>query len=104
MILRHGKEWSEEYDLYVQRQQKQGGRVLIDAEESWIQDSIDELAEDMMSDFNRERAVVYTTAQLYRHDRLAYIKELTSKAKEAGFIAGVKLVRGAYMEKESGKS
>ena len=77
-----------------------GGRVLIDAEESWIQDNIDELAEDMMADFNRERAVVYTTAQLYRHDRLAYIKELTKKANEAGFIAGVKLVRGAYMEKE----
>jgi len=77
-----------------------GGRVLIDAEESWIQDNIDELAEDMMSDFNRERAVVFTTAQLYRHDRLAYVKELTLKANEAGFIAGVKLVRGAYMEKE----
>lgn len=77
-----------------------GGRVLIDAEESWIQDNIDDLAEDMMADFNRERAVVYTTAQLYRHDRLDYIKELTFKANEAGFIAGVKLVRGAYMEKE----
>lgn len=77
-----------------------GGRVLIDAEESWIQDNIDELAEDMMADFNRERAVVYTTSQLYRHDRLDYIKELTFKANEAGFIAGVKLVRGAYMEKE----
>lgn len=77
-----------------------GGRVLIDAEESWIQDNIDELAEDMMADFNRERAVVYTTAQLYRHDRLDFIKELTFKANEAGFIAGVKLVRGAYMEKE----
>lgn len=77
-----------------------GGRVLIDAEESWIQDNIDELAEDMMSDFNRETAVVFTTAQLYRHDRLNYIKKLALRAEEAGFIAGVKLVRGAYMEKE----
>lgn len=77
-----------------------GGRVLIDAEESWIQDNIDELAEDMMSDFNRETAVVFTTAQLYRHDRLNYIKKLAIRAEEAGFIAGVKLVRGAYMEKE----
>lgn len=77
-----------------------GGRVLIDAEESWIQDNIDELSEDMMSDFNRETAIVFTTAQLYRHDRLAYIKDLTRKANESGFIAGVKLVRGAYMEKE----
>jgi proline dehydrogenase len=53
-----------------------------------------------MSDFNRETAVVFTTAQLYRHDRLDYIKDLAMKAKEAGFIAGIKLVRGAYMEKE----
>jgi proline dehydrogenase len=77
-----------------------GGRVLIDAEESWLQDAIDRLAEDMMSDFNRERAVVFTTAQLYRHDRLDYLKKLSKRAEESGFIVGVKLVRGAYMEKE----
>ncbi|PCJ81799.1 MAG: proline dehydrogenase [Bacteroidetes bacterium] len=77
-----------------------GGRVLIDAEETWIQDSIDELAEDMMSDFNRETAVVFTTVQLYRHDRLDYLKELTNRAEESGYHVGVKLVRGAYMEKE----
>ena len=77
-----------------------GGRVLIDAEETWIQDSIDKLAEDMMSDFNRDRAVVFTTAQFYRHDRLDFIKGLAFRAKEADFIVGVKVVRGAYMEKE----
>ncbi len=77
-----------------------GGRVLIDAEETWIQDSIDKLAEDMMSDFNRYRAVVFTTAQFYRHDRLDFLKGLASRAEEAGFIVGVKVVRGAYMEKE----
>ena len=77
-----------------------GGRVLIDAEETWIQDSIDILAEDMMADFNRERAVVFTTAQFYRHDRLDFLKGLASRAEEAGFIVGVKVVRGAYMEKE----
>lgn len=77
-----------------------GGRVLIDAEETWLQDSIDELAEDMMSDFNRETAVVYTTVQLYRHDRLDYLKDLATRAEESGFIVGIKLVRGAYMEKE----
>ena len=77
-----------------------GGRVLIDAEETWLQDSIDKLAEDMMSDFNRERAVVFTTAQFYRHDRLDFIKDLASRAEEADFIVGVKVVRGAYMEKE----
>ncbi len=76
------------------------GKVLIDAEESWIQNNIDEIAENMMSDYNRETAVVYTTVQLYRHDRLQYLKDLCERAKEAGFKVGVKLVRGAYMEKE----
>ena len=77
-----------------------GGRVLIDAEETWLQDTIDQLAENMMSDFNRKKAVVFTTAQLYRHDRLDFLKDLASRAEEDGFIVGVKLVRGAYMEKE----
>ena len=76
------------------------GRVLIDAEESWLQDNIDEIAEDMMSDYNRETAVVFTTVQLYRHDRLDYLKGLCDKAREGGYKIGVKLVRGAYMEKE----
>ena len=77
-----------------------GGRILIDAEESWIQDAIDALAEDMMSDYNREQVVVYTTAQMYRHDRLAYLKDMAERAEEGGYVCGVKLVRGAYMEKE----
>ncbi|MGB1384316.1 MAG: proline dehydrogenase family protein [Flavobacteriales bacterium] len=77
-----------------------GGRILIDAEESWIQDAIDALAEDMMSDYNREQAVVYTTAQMYRHDRLAYLQGMAERAVEGGYVCGVKLVRGAYMEKE----
>ena len=79
---------------------KAGGRVMIDAEESWIQDAIDALAEDMMSDYNRDRVVVYTTVQMYRHDRLAYLKAMASRAEEGGYLCGVKLVRGAYMEKE----
>ena len=77
-----------------------GGRILIDAEESWIQDAIDALAEDMMSDYNREQVVVYTTAQMYRHDRLAYLQDMVERAEEGGYRCGVKLVRGAYMEKE----
>ena len=76
------------------------GRVLIDAEESWVQDNIDEIAEDMMSDYNRDTAVVFTTIQLYRHDRLQFLKNLCVKAQERGYKIGVKLVRGAYMEKE----
>jgi len=77
-----------------------GTPVFIDAEESWIQDTIDMLAEEMMAIFNQKKAVVYNTVQLYRHDRLDYLKELHVKAKKEEFICAVKLVRGAYMEKE----
>ena len=74
--------------------------VMIDAEESWIQDTIDLLALDMMRNFNRERAIVYNTYQLYRHDKLASLKHDHSVAKAEKFYLGAKLVRGAYMEKE----
>ena len=73
---------------------------MIDAEESWIQKTIDELALDMMRLFNRERLVVYNTYQMYRHDKLADMKADHLIARETGFILGVKMVRGAYMEKE----
>jgi len=75
-------------------------RIMIDAEETWLQESIDDLAEAMMRKHNRGRCVVYTTAQLYRHDRLEYVRSLEAMAREEGWVAGVKLVRGAYMEKE----
>src|SRR3546814_567377 len=74
--------------------------VLIDAEESWIQDTIDSLALEMMEKYNREKAIVYNTYQLYRTDRLERLKAHTEKAASQGFCLGVKLVRGAYMEKE----
>ena len=74
--------------------------VMIDAEESWIQKTIDSLALDMMMQFNKEKLIVYNTYQLYRHDKLAHLKADHLVAKEAGFILGAKVVRGAYMEKE----
>ena len=74
--------------------------VMIDAEESWIQETIDELALDMMRLYNRKRLLVYNTYQLYRHDKLADLKVDIATAKKEGFILGAKLVRGAYMEKE----
>lgn len=74
--------------------------IMIDAEDSWVQDTIDELAMDMMMKFNKERLIVYNTYQLYRHDKLADLQADYLIAKEAGFILGVKMVRGAYMEKE----
>ncbi|WGQ09008.1 proline dehydrogenase family protein [Pedobacter gandavensis] len=74
--------------------------IMVDAEETWIQDTIDELAIDMMRLFNKERIIVYNTYQMYRHDKLADMKADHLIAKAAGYILGVKMVRGAYMEKE----
>lgn len=74
--------------------------VFIDAEESWIQPAIDEIALFLMRKYNVEKPIIYNTAQLYRHDRLAYIKELYTTAEEENFLVGLKIVRGAYMEKE----
>ncbi len=74
--------------------------VLIDAEDSWIQDPVDALTMQMMQEFNHTKAVIFNTYQLYRHDRLQFLKNSFEKATEAGFILGAKLVRGAYLEKE----
>ncbi len=77
-----------------------GVPVMIDAEETWLQPAIDALATRMMERFNRERAIVINTYQLYRHDRLAFLKESYAAAERGGYHLGAKLVRGAYMEKE----
>jgi proline dehydrogenase len=74
--------------------------VLIDAEESWIQDPIDRLTMEMMEEFNQEKATVFNTIQLYRHDRLHFLDLSYKIAQQKEFLLGVKLVRGAYMEKE----
>lgn len=74
--------------------------VMMDAEESWIQPIMDEIMLEMMKRFNREKAIVYNTFQMYRHDRLGVLKDWFVKAEQDNFYLGVKLVRGAYMEKE----
>ena len=83
---------------------EKGIGVLIDAEESWIQDPIDRLTMEVMEAFNKEKVVVYNTIQLYRHDRLRFLELSHKIAKEQGFKLGVKLVRGAYMEKERSRA
>ncbi len=74
--------------------------ILIDAEETWIQDPVDGLVNNMMMLYNKEKPVVYNTIQHYRHDRLAYLRKCIELAKQNNFIYAIKLVRGAYMEKE----
>jgi len=78
--------------------------VLIDAEETWIQDPVDVLSIQMMAEFNKGKVIVYNTAQLYRHDRLAFLKDMLEAARLKDFVLGVKLVRGAYMEKERARA
>lgn len=77
-----------------------GQPVFIDAEESWIQDAIDRLTTEMMERYNLEAPIVYHTVQLYRTDRLQYLRQARRQARSDGYIYAVKLVRGAYMEKE----
>lgn len=79
---------------------KAGVGFLVDAEETWIQDPVDALTMLMMDEFNKEKLIIYNTVQLYRRDRLDFLKKLYEAALERNFLLGVKLVRGAYMEKE----
>lgn len=75
-------------------------RLFIDAEETWIQDAIDTMVDDMMLKYNKEKTLIFNTVQLYRHDRVAFMKENIAKARSGNYKVGYKLVRGAYMEKE----
>jgi proline dehydrogenase len=74
--------------------------IYIDAEETWIQGAIDKLAEEMMAEYNQNKAIVFTTLQLYRWDRNDYFKQLVQQARSGAYKLGIKIVRGAYLEKE----
>ncbi|NKI25029.1 proline dehydrogenase [Arenibacter sp. 6A1] len=98
------KEWErvvDRFDRVCKKAQDLDISLLIDGEESWMQDAADRLIEDMMRKYNKEKAVVYNTLQTYRWDRLAYLKKLHEDAKKHNYIIGMKVVRGAYMEKEN---
>ncbi|MDI9309717.1 MAG: proline dehydrogenase family protein [Limnohabitans sp.] len=98
----------EEWDRVVERFDKvckaahdNDIALLIDGEESWMQDAADNLVAEMMRRYNKQKAIVYNTLQMYRWDRLEYLKKLHQQAQEENFHIGMKLVRGAYMEKEN---
>ena len=76
-------------------------KILVDAEESWLQDAIDDIVLKMMIKYNTDSTIVYNTSQMYRHDRLKYLRELKKISIENNFQIGIKLVRGAYIEKEN---
>ena len=87
-------------DSLCRRAHERNVRVFIDAEESWIQDTIDTLAYEMMDRYNHERPVVYNTYQMYRWESMEHLRRDTEEARAKGYYLGVKLVRGAYLEKE----
>ncbi|NYJ28809.1 proline dehydrogenase family protein [Allomuricauda sp. ARW1Y1] len=92
------------FDRVCQKAHQLDVALLIDAEESWMQDAADNLVLDMMRKYNKEKAIVYNTFQMYRWDRMGYIVKLHEMAKEEGFKIGAKVVRGAYMEKENDRA
>lgn len=77
-----------------------GVPIMADAEDSWMQDAADDLMDEMMQKFNKERCIVWSTLQMYRHDRLEYLKKIYEQAERENYLIGFKIVRGAYMEKE----
>lgn len=107
LTLEEQKEWNrvvDRFDAVCKLAHEKDVALLIDAEESWMQDAADELVTEMMRKYNKEKAIVYNTLQLYRWDRLDYLKQLHEQAKAEGFYIGMKLVRGAYMEKENARA
>ncbi|MGJ5640964.1 proline dehydrogenase family protein [Formosa sp. S-31] len=104
LTAKEEEEWQRvvnRYDQVCQAAKAKDIAVLIDAEESWMQDAADDLITDMMRKYNTEKPIVYNTLQMYRHDRLDFLKKQHELAKKEGFFLGYKLVRGAYMEKEN---
>lgn len=101
------KEWENIYkrfDTVCSKAKACDIKLLIDAEESWIQGAVDDLVLEMMQKYNTEKPIVFTTLQCYRWDRLAYLKELHEDGIQKGYHLGVKIVRGAYMEKERARA
>lgn len=92
------------FETVCQKAHKNQVTLMVDAEESWMQDAADDLVLDLMRKYNQERCIVVNTLQMYRHDRLAYLKEITEIAKKENFYIGFKIVRGAYMEKERARA
>jgi proline dehydrogenase len=101
------KEWNrviERFDIACKTAFEKDVLLLIDAEESWMQDAADAIVTDMMRKYNKQKAIVFNTLQMYRWDRLDYLKNIHEQAKAEGFFIGMKLVRGAYMEKENDRA
>lgn len=98
------REFRERFMAFCQRAYDNDVRILVDAEDYCFQDAIDELTDEAMRKFNHKRAIVFATLQMYRHDRMPYLRRIYDDAVQKGYIAGVKFVRGAYMEEERARA
>jgi proline dehydrogenase len=98
------KKIQNRFDNICKKAHDNNVQLLIDAEETWMQQAADDLAHDMMEKYNKEKAIIFNTAQLYRKDRLDYIKRGHKDAMDKKYFLGLKLVRGAYMEKERARA
>ena len=94
------REFKERFMAFCQRAYENNVRLIVDAEDYCFQDALDELTDEAMRKYNKERAIIFATLQMYRHDRMPYLKRILEDAEKNNYIAGVKFVRGAYMEAE----
>ena len=92
--------FKERVETLCREAYKYGVPLMIDAEDSWYQDFVDDVVTEMMEKYNKEKAIVYNTLQMYRTDRLDFLKTTLQKAIAGNYKVGIKFVRGAYMERE----
>jgi proline dehydrogenase len=107
LSINEQEEWSrvvERFNTVCKKSEENNISILIDAEESWMQTAADDLVTQMMQKYNIKKPVVFNTLQMYRHDRINFLKQQHALAKAKGFYLGYKLVRGAYMEKENDRA
>ena len=97
-------EFKKLFMAFCQRAHDNDVRLIVDAEDCCYQDALDELTDEAMRKYNKRRAIVFATLQMYRHDRMPYLRRILDDAKEKGYVAGIKFVRGAYMEAERARA
>lgn len=97
-------EFKKRFMAFCQRAHDNDVRLIVDAEDCCFQDALDELTDEAMRKYNKRRAIVFATLQMYRHDRMPYLRRILNDAKEKGYVAGIKFVRGAYMEAERARA
>ncbi|MDD2436876.1 MAG: proline dehydrogenase family protein [Massilibacteroides sp.] len=102
--IKEYREFTERFMSLCQRAYDNNVRILVDAEDYCFQNAIDELTDEAMRKFNKKRAIVFATLQMYRHDRMPYLRRILQDAEEKEYYPGIKFVRGAYMEEERARA